>query len=115
MNTKFVNKKFWTQLTAIFMIAMLVLGTMPTAQAQAAPQHDSDAETRLFALLEQGLPHLAADERELVERKYFTGQTVREIAGELKLSEKAVESRLVRVRLKLKQKLLSELQHEKAS
>ena len=85
------------------------------AQAEASPGNNHEADARLLALLDHGLHALAPDERELVERKYFSGQTVREIAGELQLSEKAVESRLGRVRLKLKQKLLSELQHEQAS
>ena len=37
MNTKFSNQNFWTQLTAIFIIAMLLFAAMPVAQAQAAP------------------------------------------------------------------------------
>ena len=82
------------------------------AQAQTAPENDGDADTRLLALLEHGLPHLKADERELVERKYFHGQSVREIAMELQTTEKAVESRLVRARRKLKDQLLLELKHE---
>jgi len=82
------------------------------ARAEAAPGNDGDADTQLLALLEHGLHHLATDERELVERKYFRGQSVREIAVELQVTEKAVESRLGRVRQKLKDRLLLELKHE---
>ena len=83
------------------------------AQAQAGPENDGTADTRLLALLEHGLRHhLAADERELVERKYFRGQSVREIAVELQATEKAVESRLGRARRKLKDAVLAELKHD---
>jgi RNA polymerase sigma-70 factor (ECF subfamily) len=82
------------------------------AQAAAAPENNGAADTHLLALLEHGLHHLAADERELVERKYFRDQSVREIAAELQATEKAIESRLGRARRKLKDRLLQELKHD---
>lgn len=82
------------------------------AQVEAVQDDDSDADTHLLALLEHGLRHLAADERELVERKYFRDQSVREIATELQATEKAIESRLGRARRKLKHRVLQELKHD---
>lgn len=82
------------------------------ARAQATAESDGDADARLLALLEQGLQYLATDERELVEQKYFRGQSVREMAAALQVTEKAVESRLVRVRQKLKSRLMQELKND---
>ena len=85
------------------------------AQAEAAVANDSDADAQLLALLEQSLQSLPPDERELVERKYFSNQPVREIAAVLHTSEKAVESRLTRVRRKLKDALLTALKHDQTN
>jgi RNA polymerase sigma factor (sigma-70 family) len=63
-------------------------------------------------MLEQNLALLCPDERDLLQRKYFAGQSVREIAAELQTSEKSVESRLVRIRRKLKAALLESLRNE---
>jgi len=79
-------------------------------QHASAAEHQSDAH--LLGLLEGGLSALPSDERDLVERKYFARQSVREIAEELQTSEKAVESRLTRIRRKLKEAALTELKHE---
>ena len=75
---------------------------------------DHEADNQLLAFLDRGLEDLPSQERDLVERKYFTRQSVREIAGELQTSEKAIESRLVRIRRKLKEAVLHELRHESA-
>jgi DNA-directed RNA polymerase specialized sigma24 family protein len=48
----------------------------------------------------------------LVEQKYFARRAIREIAGELQTTEKAVESKLSRIRRKLKDAVLAELNHE---
>jgi RNA polymerase sigma factor (sigma-70 family) len=66
----------------------------------------------LLSLLERHLAALPADEKRLVEGKYLEGRSVRELAEELQTSEKAVESRLVRVRRKLKEALLLGLKNE---
>ena len=52
------------------------------------------------------------EERELVEAKYFDRRSVRDIAQGLGTSEKAIESRLVRLRRKLKVALLDGLKNE---
>lgn len=67
----------------------------------------------LASLLETNLAALPEGEREVVERKYFSGQSVKEIAAELRSTDKAIESQLVRIRRKLKESILRELHHEK--
>lgn len=72
----------------------------------------SKADARLQAALERSLAELAEDERRLVEAKYFDHRPVRDIAAELQTSEKAIESRLVRIRRRLKDALMEQLKHE---
>ena len=72
----------------------------------------SPGDGRLGELLHQHLASLPADERVLLERKYFEHRSVREIASLDQVSEKTVESRLSRVRSKLKQAVLTALRHE---
>jgi RNA polymerase sigma-70 factor (ECF subfamily) len=74
--------------------------------------NDGHADGQLLAALEQGIRCLPPDERELVERKYFARESVRDIAASLQISEKAVESRLTRLRLKLRGEMLNGLKHE---
>jgi RNA polymerase sigma factor (sigma-70 family) len=70
------------------------------------------AERDLLALLDQHLAGLSSEERDLLERKYFEREPVQQIANELQTTEKAIESRLVRVRRKLKAALLESLKIE---
>jgi RNA polymerase sigma-70 factor, ECF subfamily len=81
-------------------------------QIQQASPDQGDADVRLLASLDRSLGALPSDDRELLEQKYFARQSVREIAADLQTSEKAIESRLVRLRRKLKQAVLEELRHE---
>jgi len=75
---------------------------------------DQGAEdSRLHELLEQNLSALPADERGLLEQKYFLRCSVREIAGAQQTTEKAVESKLSRVRRKLKDALFDRLTNER--
>jgi len=73
---------------------------------------NSQTEVQLLELLQAKVGQLPADERELIERKYFHGETVRQIAEENQTTEKAVESSLVRARKRLKQMILSQMRHE---
>ena len=84
------------------------------ARVEFSAGEDGGADARLLALLEESLASLPPEERELVERKYFHRQAIREIAAAAQTSEKAVESRLGRVRQKLKAALLAQLKHEQA-
>jgi len=73
---------------------------------------ERQVEARLQGLLERHVALLPPDERNLVEQKYYAHRGVREIANELQITEKAVESKLSRVRRKLKDAVLAELNHE---
>lgn len=75
-------------------------------------QNEDHADERLRTLLERKVAALSADEQELVGQKYLARRSVREIAGELQTTEKAVESKLSRIRRKLKDAVLAELNHE---
>jgi RNA polymerase sigma factor (sigma-70 family) len=82
------------------------------SRAQQTAPDDPEADAKLVTLLEISLGTLPLDERRLLEAKYFARRTVREVAEELDLSEKSVESRLVRIRRKLKTNILEGLKRE---
>ena len=80
---------------------------------QTAPPADNhDADARLREFLAVSLAGLSDDDRDLVERKYLEGGSVRELAAALGETEKAVEARLGRIRRKLKDAILAQLKHE---
>ena len=83
-----------------------------SARLAQALEDPAPVEQDLLALLDRNLVALPAEERDLLERKYFQRESVHRIAGDLQTSEKAVESRLVRIRRKLKAALLQSLKHE---
>ncbi|MCP5536205.1 MAG: RNA polymerase sigma factor [Akkermansiaceae bacterium] len=66
---------------------------------------DVPDEDGLLAALERGLGELREDDRKLIEGKYFEGRSVRDLAQEKGLTEKAVESRLGRIRGKIKNEI----------
>jgi len=66
----------------------------------------------LHALLERIIATLPAEEQELIGLKYSSRRSVNDIAREWQTTEKAVESRLSRVRLKLKYAALAALKNE---
>jgi RNA polymerase sigma-70 factor (ECF subfamily) len=74
--------------------------------------NDRPTDERLKSLVERQVASLPRDERELIEQKYFARRAVREIANEQHMTEKAVESKLSRVRRKLKDAVLAELNRE---
>lgn len=78
----------------------------------ADDRDDVHAEGRLDTLLQQHLAALTEEDRLLVERKYLAGESVRALALTRGESEKAVESRLGRIRLKLRETMLRQLRHE---
>ena len=82
------------------------------AETEAQTVKNGEADAHLLSLLERGLHQLLPEERALVEQKYFQEQSVREIANGLRVTEKAVESRLVRVRQKLKALVTNELKND---
>ncbi len=70
---------------------------------------------RLSEILREALAALPPEERELMQAAYVDKRPLRELAGASGLTYKAVESRLARLRLKLKEQLLKNLRHENES
>jgi RNA polymerase sigma-70 factor (ECF subfamily) len=73
-----------------------------------------EAGEKLRALLESSLTSLPSGDHELMRQKYFAHQSVREIAIALQTTEKSVESRLSRIRRRLKDAVLSQLKNEQS-
>lgn len=69
-------------------------------------ENPSGAETHLLDCLRQSVSTLPKEDFVLIEKKYFDGQSVAQIAAALGVTEKAVESRLGRIRQKLKAQTL---------
>jgi RNA polymerase sigma-70 factor (ECF subfamily) len=63
----------------------------------------------LGTALEESVAELGPDDRLLIEGKYVDGQTVRELSAQAGLTEKAVESRLLRLRRQLREGILKKL------
>ena len=85
-----------------------VFESQPAVPVQPPP--DTDAE--LLPLLESGLQGLPAEERALLEGKYVQHQSTRELAAEWGFTEKAVESRLARARIRVRETVLRQLRRE---
>jgi RNA polymerase sigma factor (sigma-70 family) len=83
------------------------------SNVELAGAGDIQTDERLKNLLERHIALLSPDERQLVEQKYFLRRGVREIAEALQTTEKAVESKLSRVRKKLKDAILAGLNEPK--
>lgn len=71
----------------------------------APPVPDTDP---LHPSLADALGDLPAQDRWLLEQKYYAGATVRDIAFQAGNTEKAIESRLLRLRRQLRERLLQE-------
>jgi RNA polymerase sigma-70 factor (ECF subfamily) len=74
-----------------------------------APRPSPGDDNPLSALLEESLDTLDPQDRRLIEGKYLDGETVRELSAQTGLTDKAVESRLVRLRRELRERLLRKL------
>lgn len=77
-------------------------------QPEATPQ----GEESLDELVTQCLDELDSTDRALIEGKYLEGRTVRALAERADLTEKAVESRLGRLRQQLRARLLDRLRED---
>ena len=71
-----------------------------------------EADERFLKLLENEIASLPDDERLLLERKYFAEETAHGLAEQFQVTEKAMESRLLRIRRKLKTVMLDRLKNE---
>ncbi|MCU0784843.1 MAG: RNA polymerase sigma factor [Verrucomicrobia bacterium] len=78
--------------------------------AEAVPE-----EHRLAAGLRQALDELPPEDSELVRGAYVDKRSIQDLADERDETYKAVESRLARLRQKLKARLLIHLRHENLS
>lgn len=68
-----------------------------------------ESQHALGDVLQESLGELSLEDRRLIEGKYLAGETVRELAAGAKLSEKSVESRLLRLRRGLRERILEKL------
>jgi len=82
------------------------------AEVQQSATAPAEADAKLLSLLEGNLAALPAEERQLLEWKYCESRSIRDIAAALGTTEKAVESKLLRVRRKLKSAMLIGLKDE---
>jgi RNA polymerase sigma-70 factor (ECF subfamily) len=71
-----------------------------------------EADSRLLMLLERELSKLDSDDRALIERRYLEGESLKEIAEAVGTTDRAVESRLLRIRRHLRDRILLELKNE---
>jgi RNA polymerase sigma factor (sigma-70 family) len=88
------------------------------AQWRAAPAMmilPDDAADGLVAALESALAQLPPVERALIEGRYFAGETLEAIGARHGLSARAVEGRLARLRVRLRESIAQELKkHQEA-
>ncbi len=73
----------------------------------------AESEDRLNEALDAALKALSDLERKLIDQKYFQGLSVRELAHLGELTEKAVESRLLRARRTLRETINRQLGDER--
>ena len=71
------------------------------------------AEAELLEWLECGLNELDEEERGLVESIYFQSRRQRDLASESGTTQKAIESKLARIRAKLRQFVLQRIKNER--
>jgi RNA polymerase sigma-70 factor, ECF subfamily len=76
------------------------------------PNGPAHPEHRLSEILREALAVLPPEERELLQAAYVDKRPLQELADEAGQTYKAVESRLGRLRQRLKERLLRDLRHE---
>jgi RNA polymerase sigma-70 factor, ECF subfamily len=85
---------------------------VPLDQVPAEPNGHPNPEHRLGEILRDALAALPPDERELIQAAYVDNRPLQELADAAGQTYKAVESRLARLRHRLKGQLLKDLRHE---
>jgi RNA polymerase sigma factor (sigma-70 family) len=88
---------------------------VPLEEHKAELVEPGDGEHRLSASLHYALEQLTPEERELMRAAYVDELPLQELANASGRTYKAVESRLARLRRKLKTSLLNHLRHEECS
>jgi DNA-directed RNA polymerase specialized sigma24 family protein len=71
-----------------------------------------DQDFSLFHALETCLPSLPDDDRKLLEAAYSEGLSHQALAAKHAVSPKAIESKLARVRCRLREAILKHMHHE---
>jgi RNA polymerase sigma-70 factor (ECF subfamily) len=80
------------------------LGWSGALQQETVPE-----EQDLRGLVDESLEELNPEDRALIEGKYMQDESVRELASKTGLTDKAVESRLLRLRRQLRERILKNL------
>jgi len=84
----------------------------PLEEHSAELRDESRANRQLAEHLEEALAVLTPEERELIQAAYVDQRRLGELAAENQQTYKAMESRLARLRQRLKTHLLTQLRHE---
>ncbi len=84
----------------------------PSPSETTVPDPCPEAESHLLALLQEELTGMSPEERDLMEGKYLRRQSTRDLAAERGTTEKALESRLARLREKLRISVSARLKQE---
>lgn len=74
---------------------------------------ESRADEQLIEWLEQGLAELHPEDRELIELVYSQGRAQKDLAAESGKTVKSIESKLARLRQKLRKTVLQRIRHER--
>jgi RNA polymerase sigma-70 factor (ECF subfamily) len=118
---RFENEEvFWSWLKAIARTAardggrkqnryLRLLRNFASHWQHSADSSPAQADPQLTEFLEEALEELNPDERSIIEGKYLQGFTVKELASDTGLTEKAVESRLLRLRRQIREAILKKL------
>jgi len=112
--------EFWNWLAAIARNSFLDcvrkakrrLQFEPILETSNATAGENEEDTLLATTLEKALGELPNEERTLIESFYFESGSYSSLAVQQNISPKAVESRLGRVRQKLRQAILKYLRYE---
>jgi RNA polymerase sigma factor (sigma-70 family) len=75
---------------------------------------DADYEESLHEALDASLDKLEATELDLVHRFYYLEENHRSVAGQMNTTVKAVESKMARIRQKLRQAILRFIKYEQS-
>lgn len=88
---------------------------LPRSTLDSLHTPEAQAEKYLSEWLDHALQCLNGDDRALVEAVYFENRAHSRVAAETGQTPKAVESRLARIRAKLRKYILTKLRHERGS
>ena len=104
------EETFWSWLTVLARTTLVDQERKRSRYSAAldrfAGEDASAAESHLLDCLRQSVSMLPKEDFALIERKYFEEQSVAQIASTMDTTEKAIESRLGRIRQQLKKQTL---------